>query len=479
MVAHRHIGTGFDSRPVRGVGMVAIALSQTVGFGLITGSFARWRLLPGLRPIQAAQVTSFVAVTFLAALAAICAVFSLVLPLSALLKWGAVLTLACLFFAVGLSLLFPELRLARHRLRLPSLTAMLALLIWALVDVMAAGTALWMLLPDGINLGWTLLLPVYFLALGAAIISSAPGGLGPFELTLFALLPSQNPGDLMAAIIAFRLVYFSLPALVSAGVLAYPRLLFSGSPCAETIQQHPEAILPKNRLRSETGIIRQNGGQLLSCGPEQVAVLDSPQCSIGLFDPVASPSATGPLWLQAYARRRNAAACVYKCSAATAQGLRHGGWKVLRIAEEAVLTPLTFSEKGSSRRQLRRKLRQASKAGVEVRAAAPRLPLEQMARVDHAWQHSHGHTLGTTMGRFEPGYLAHHKVFLAWHAQEIIGFVSFHVSSKEWCLDLIRISPGAPDGTGHALIREAIAAAADQALPQLSLAAVNISLAVL
>lgn len=102
---------------------------------------------------------------------------------------------------------------------------------------------------------------------------------------------------------------------------------------------------------------------------------------------------------------------------------------MLRIAEEAVLNPMTFSEDGSSRRQLRRKLRQASKAGVEVRAAAPHLPLDQMARVDQAWQHCHGSALGTTMGRFEPVYLSHQQVFLAWKDHEIIGFVSFHVST--------------------------------------------------
>jgi len=191
------------------------------------------------------------------------------------------------------------------------------------------------------------------------------------------------------------------------------------------------------------------------------------------LDPVASPAEVGPSWLQSYARNRNAAACLYKCSAPTALGLRQQGWKVLRVAQEAVLTPMTFSEDGPSRRQLRRKLRQASKAGVEVRAAAPHLPLEQMASVDQAWQNCRGTALGTTMGRFEPGYMSHQQVFLAWKDQEIIGFVSFHVSTQEWCLDLVRILPGAPDGTGHVLIREAITVAANQALPRLSLAAVQ------
>ena len=78
------------------------------------------------------------------------------------------------------------------------------------------------------GISWSFLLAVYFLALGAAVISSAPGGLGPFDLTLFALLPSQNPGELITAIIAFRLIYLAVPALVSAVILASPKFL---KPC--------------------------------------------------------------------------------------------------------------------------------------------------------------------------------------------------------------------------------------------------------
>jgi len=168
----------------------------------------------------------------------------------------------------GLSLLFPELGLGRHRLRLPSVIAMLALGIWAMLDVTAAGTALWLLLPNDTGISWSLLLAVYFLALGAVIVSFAPGGLGPFELTLFTLLPSQNPGELMTAIIAFRLVYFAVPALVSAVFLACPRLLKPASACTDVALQFPATALPDTRCKSETGVIRQNGGQLLSCGPE-------------------------------------------------------------------------------------------------------------------------------------------------------------------------------------------------------------------
>ncbi|XHE59439.1 DUF2156 domain-containing protein [Phaeobacter sp. BS52] len=147
-------------------------------------------------------------------------------------------------------------------------------------------------------------------------------------------------------------------------------------------------------------------------------------------------------------------------------------WRVLRIAQEAVLQPENFSESGSSRRQLRRKLRQAEKAEVCVLPAAPDLPIEQMAQIDAAWQAAHGGANGTTMGRFQAEYLAQQQVFIAWHRERMVGFVSFHAIAHEWCLDLVRLLPDVPDGTGHALIRAAITEAATLKVPRLSLAAV-------
>ena len=67
-VAHRHLQTGLDSPQARKAGMAAIAFSQFAGFGLFTGAYARWRLVPGLTAVQAAQLTGLVALTFMAAL---------------------------------------------------------------------------------------------------------------------------------------------------------------------------------------------------------------------------------------------------------------------------------------------------------------------------------------------------------------------------------------------------------------------------
>ncbi|OIQ36820.1 MAG: hypothetical protein BM558_13465 [Roseobacter sp. MedPE-SW] len=476
-VAHRHLQTGLDGPPARRAGMAAIAFSQLVGFGLFTGAYARWRLVPGLTALQAAQLTGLVGLTFMAALAFLCGlamimvpVFSWFRPLGALL---VVLTVA----ASLMSFAAPQLRLGTLSLRWPSLSAMAALSVWALIDVMTAGTALWILLPETLSISWATLLVVYAIALGAAILSSAPGGTGPLELMIFTLLPSEDSTGLLAALLAFRLVYYALPAAIACVLMILPeRLKSMRAPVTDPDLLGAQCLaaehLNQNRLRAESGIIRQNGGHVQAFGFNQLALLDSPQISVALFDPVTGSVGETLTPLRRYARQRNATPCYYKCSGRNALAARKAGWVVLRIAADAVVSPISFSEAGSSHRQLRRKLRHAEKAGISVRPAPPNLPLDQMQALDQAWQKRHGGARGTTMGRFEANYLAGQRVFLAWQNKRIIGFISLHTASAEWCLDLIRICPDAPDGTGHILLRAAIAAAKTEEIPRLSLAAV-------
>lgn len=476
-VAHRHLQTGLDSPQARKAGMAAIAFSQFVGFGLFTGAYARWRLVPGLTALQAAHLTGLVALTFLIALAAICGLLLMAFPPvggGALIGGCLVLTAFCLAL---FSFLTPELHWGRVSFRFPSLTALAALSLWALVDVAAAGTALWLLLPQAVDIALLPLLTIYCVALGAAILSSAPGGTGPLELAVFSLLPTQGSADLLAALLAFRLVYYALPAGLACLMMVAPRRVNDlRAPLPElalmgTRRWRPETI-SQDRTCAETGVIRQNGGHIQDFGFNRIAMLDSPQLSLALFDPLNGDMAEVLPALRAHARQRNTTACVYKCAARNALAARQAGWAVLRIAADAIITPDRFCEKGSQYRQLRRKLRHAQKAGLEIRAAAQTLPLSQMEALDLAWQDHHGPARGTTMGRFEANYLASQRVFLAWQKDRIIGFVTFHTSCEEWALDLIRLCPDAPDGTGHSLIRHAIEAAKDADIARLSLAAV-------
>lgn len=213
--------------------MAAIAFSQTAGFGLITGSYTRWRLLPGLTPLQAGQLTALVAATFLAALAVICGASLTVAPPAPGLAWAGVLILLAAAGLTAFSFLTPEPLLLGHKLRWPSLTAMTALGFWAAADVAAAGTALWLLLPPGTETAWAQLLTAYAVALGLAVVSSAPGGAGPFELALCALLPAVPDHSLIAGLLAFRLIYYAVPAVIAGLLLVFPALLPARTPAPD------------------------------------------------------------------------------------------------------------------------------------------------------------------------------------------------------------------------------------------------------
>ncbi|KUP91338.1 phosphatidylglycerol lysyltransferase domain-containing protein [Tritonibacter horizontis] len=477
-VAHRHLRTDLEDPVARRAGMASIAFSQAVGFGILSGSFARWRLLPQLSPLQAAQLTGFVGITFLTALAVICGL-SLLLVGSTLALRGlgaGILTVAC--SACVLCFLHPEWRIRGLKLRLPSLQAILALMLWTLMDVTFAGIALWLLLPAGNGIALAALLPAFFLALGLAIVSSSPGGAGPLELAMLALLPGADPVVLVAGLLAFRAVYYALPAALAGALLLWPGLMryALGDVSSEAdllgTDIRAAASQPFERRQAETGVILQNGGNVVAFGLNQVALLDTPQISAVLFDPMTGRRAEIPEALDRHARARNAAACLYKCSPRMALAARRQGWKVLRIAKDAIVYPAEFSDTGSSFRQLRRKLRNAEKAGLSVEPAWSDLPLRQMAEVDALWTQQHGAARGTTMGQFEPSYVAIQVTFLAWLDDRLIGYMTFHRAADEWCLDLVRQIPGAPDGTGHALVRAAIEAAREVGVSRLSLAAV-------
>jgi phosphatidylglycerol lysyltransferase len=145
---------------------------------------------------------------------------------------------------------------------------------------------------------------------------------------------------------------------------------------------------------------------------------------------------------------------------------------VRRCGAEAWLRPQDFSPEGAARRQLRRKLRQADRARLVVERLAVPLPWAVLEEVDAAWRDARGAARGACMGRLCPTATARQVIFAARVEGRMLAYVSLHATPREWTLDLMRARPDAPDGTMHALVAAAIAAAAEAGVPRLSLAAV-------
>ena len=216
---------------------------------------------------------------------------------------------------------------------------------------------------------FTTLFPVYLAALTGALVTGTPGGVGPFELTALGLLPQGAAPEFMAGILAFRLIYYALPALIAAWFL-YWREANTTPPVLSGLE--PIRDLPQDISRAELGVCLQNGARLLSVGQSQFAIVSTAQTETAMFDPIRGAALAGLPSLLDLAHRRNKVALIYKTTPRVAAALRRAGLTTLHIADEAVIDPQQFHLQGRKFRQVRRKLRQASGAGVKVTRAACR-----------------------------------------------------------------------------------------------------------
>lgn len=457
-IIHRHIQSPIPSKRARRAGVVSIALSQQLGFGLLTGTLARWRMLPDLSFWQAAQITGGVSISFMA-------------------NWGVLVLISGLFGTFGLILggvialtvlalcvLTPRLRLGRLSLHLPTLPALAALFTLTAVDCLFAGLTLYALLPPGHGLALSQIVPATMLALGLGLISGTPGGLGAFELTLLALTPPISQPAVLTAILGFRLIYFALPACLALIGLAAP-------PRPKTVAPPPQTPLSRyTPKRAESGVLRQSNATILTTPRAAVGLLETGQTLTALFDPLQGGWRDLAQDFERKSRHINKLAVVYKASARHAACLRSMGWPTARIAQEAVIDPARFSSQGPETRQLRRKLKKAAQAGITTRRLTV-LPFAQLAALDRAWCAAKGPARGFSMGLYCPNYIRYQTVFAAYQNDRMIAFVTFHQTPSELCLDLMRHGHDCPDGTMHSLILSAINHAKSIGCTRLSLAA--------
>lgn len=461
---HRHLNMKTHPKNARRAGMAAIALGQTLGLGVLTGALVRWRMVAGLSLIDATKLSAAVTISFLFGWAVITGAVLLALPAAPLktLAWAAC---ALGLLVAALCLIQPRWHLFGYKIALPNLFTLCHILAFALVDTFAAAAALWLLCPPELALPFAALLPAYLLALGAGLVSGTPGGVGAFEMTLLAALPMVDEPALIAGVLAFRLAYYAIPAILAAL-------------CLLTQRRHtkratkPRRIMAYSNAPAEADLAAQNHIKLFDISPYSQALMgETPHALILLLDPFGAPNHAQSLGaLTALAKARTRVACLYKCGPALAAAARTAGWYILPIAGEAWLNPATFSLNGPDKSALRRKLRKAEKSGLTLRELTPD-DLPSTACINREWASNNGGERGFSMGRFAPAHIAAQRVFGAFDGGKLCAFISFHHNSHQWALDLMRHRTGTPDGINYALIVLALQAAAAQGITRLSLAA--------
>lgn len=463
VIAHRVLGTGINARAAQLSGAASVALSQFLGFGLITGTLARWRASSSLSLSAAGMVTTLVSFSFLGAWLILFAIVGLsaptVLPLPSFVFYACLFSPACLILFTALK---RYISVAHHRIRLPSLRALTGFILFAALDTGLAAFALWLLMPATLDLQVQQIFLIYLTCLGAALISNTPSGVGAFEVTFLWALQTHEVNELLASLIAFRTVYFALPACCA--------ILYLARPAPEKRRILPKPLLARG-LHPETRSGLQTGRVLVTQEDVVIGALArTTQCSALLFNP-AAPVLQSIGALRQAAKDSATFPIVYKCSAKTAATLRRSGFAIARIAQDGLIDLKTAELNTPNRRTLRRKLRAAGKANLTIKQLkTPAQYFDRLTAIDADWRAANGTARGVSMGRLCGDYLAAQNVFGAFQGGQLIAYITCHTSPSIWTLDLMRAQAKIPAGTMHALVWYAIETARKSGTVQFSLA---------
>lgn len=209
-------------------GFVGFSFSNAIGFHVFVGGPIRYRIyqVAGLDAADVARIVSISALTFAGGLLTALGVAMLLDPsgVPALHPLGGaadrLVGAAVLALVAGgvswLALGHQELRLFGWKLLLPSGGSALVQIAVGAVDIAATAAALYVLLPADVAPGYASFLLIFIAAIIAGTASHAPGGLGVLEATVLLGLGAGPRSDVLAALVAFRAIYYFLPLALGA-----------------------------------------------------------------------------------------------------------------------------------------------------------------------------------------------------------------------------------------------------------------------
>ena len=463
-------------------GAAATGIGQALGFGVVVGGGVRWRMLRhlGVGPKDAAAASALVASGFFCGLAVVMATMTQLasdtvagltgLPRSSVV---ALSVLVLTIFALVASTRRIEIGLFGRRFSLPGRTLMLRQAVLAALDVIPAGLVLWVFLPAEVDAGIGTVLIAYAAALAAGLLANTPGGIGAFEAVFLIALPDAPVASVMAGILCFRMIYYGLPFGIGLALLtraewrsgraagrpagAIPAVVPAGAPDADA--RISRAVATSDRAEAHLAFLGDKQFATWAEAPGFVMFGTSGRTPVAMGDPVG-PRGDWPLLIDRFrdqARRHGSRyPAFYKIGPEAAAICRARGLRTDRIGHEAVLDLATFDLAGPTRRELRRKTRQATKSGVEIHKHAPgTAPMGALAAVACAWRDAkQGRERSFSTGHFDPDYVARFPVFEARRDGRCCAFVTVWISGdgSEWALDLMRNRVDAPAGTMHALV---------------------------
>lgn len=236
VLALRHLGRSLPYPRVALTSFIANAVGHNLGMATFSAGMVRLRLYTaaGLSATEVTGLAALVGLTFGVGVTSVCGMAmlldsteaGLILHLqenSARVLGVVLLILVATYLGFGLLRRTP-VQLRNWRIQLPGPGIALGQLMLAGADLACAAAALYWLLPADAAVSFPVFLGVYVMAVVVGIASHVPAGLGVFETVLLLALPGLPRDGLLAAVLAYRAIYYLVP-LVLAALLAADRLV--------------------------------------------------------------------------------------------------------------------------------------------------------------------------------------------------------------------------------------------------------------
>jgi len=233
VLALRAIGRPLAYGPTALASFTSYTLSHNLGFSPITGGSARYRVYSteGLTLGDVARVTAIAGMTFWGGVFVLAGGILLLGPHPiavasyTIQPWVAQTIGVFVLASIGGALVWSgrdgrQLQLGAWTLAVPGYRFAPAQIAVAMIDLAAASAALFVLVPGVTLADWPSFFIGYTLAIIAVLVTHVPGGLGVFEAMMIVFLPGAAQPGLVAALLAYRLIYYVLPLLMTGTIVA-------------------------------------------------------------------------------------------------------------------------------------------------------------------------------------------------------------------------------------------------------------------
>ncbi len=231
-LALRYIGRKLSPLKWIFAGFIGFSVSNNAGHAIVSGGAIRYRLYTRWRfhASEIVRMVTFSGFTYLVACFFLIIMGYILTPNHAFGE-GSVskltTTVVALVSAAGLLLYFwaslfykKPIIIKEVEFDIPSFKMALAQVFIGAADILMASLVLYFSLIAFVDIPFDVFIGVFIIAQVLGVFSQVPGGLGVFEGLFMFIIPGNNNAALLfGALIAYRIIYYLLPLVVSAIVL--------------------------------------------------------------------------------------------------------------------------------------------------------------------------------------------------------------------------------------------------------------------